>query len=127
MSTPVPGMGEPGEVKTTPLTRLVLLLFLENTQRWWAAGAMTIRLACSRDAARRVHLRLVAAHWASETWEPSTGKGRRLVRLSPAGAERARQVLRTDLTPGDLVLAAEAGLSVQALRAEGGGEGGGSR
>src|ERR1041384_5718368 len=94
---------------------MVLLLFLQDTQRWWTAGGMTTPLGSSTDVIRKVHTRLVSARWATRVWEPTPGRRRRRVLLPPAGAERVCEALRRHLTAEDLVWAVSAGLSVRVL------------
>jgi hypothetical protein len=117
VTAPVPAAGARGlgEVTLTAHTRMVLLLFLQDTQRWWTAGGMTTPLGSSGDAVRTIHTRLLSARWATQRWEPTPGKGRRLVRLTPTGAEHAHRVLRGRLTDEDLVWAVSERLSVTVL------------
>jgi hypothetical protein len=104
---------EPDELRLTQRTWLVLLLFLEESDRWWTAGAMTTRLGWSGDSIRTIHRLLVDAHWATRVVDGARGGlGRHLVRLTPAGVDCARRFLRASLTPADAIHAAAFNLSI---------------
>jgi hypothetical protein len=102
--------GDPEELGFDQPTRVVLLLFLRDPDRWWTAGAMTRFVDRGRDTIRAIHRRLVEMHWATQVLDDRPARMvRYLVRLTPLGIERARYVLRDDLTPANLTIAANDG------------------
>jgi hypothetical protein len=102
--------GDPEELGIDQPTRVVLLLFLHDPDRWWTAGAMTRFVDRGRDTIRAVHRRLVEAHWATQVLDDRPARMvRYLVRLTPLGVERARYLLGDHLTPAEITSAAHGG------------------
>jgi hypothetical protein len=109
-------VAEPGELATDGRTRLMLLLLLQDPDRWWTASGMTTALGWCRDTVRRVHIGLVDTHWAVRLVEEKPANViRHWVRLTSAGVDCARAVLRDGLTTADSIDAAALHLSTDVL------------